>query len=199
MVLSYTFLWAFLCKDIVSDDGIITKEFLGVTVIALVPDMAEIVNGVGFALQNNIALSIEVGSSIAVQVCLLQMPILVALSEIFSSKFPSPDGKVSLVHRVISWTYPAHHCLSFAGQFAMVFSDIYLWSVLFSVVLMNYVCQQASHAMEEKTLPCSYFFLKIFMDGKSDYFQGTALMIVYVVLISMVRSFYVIVSYRLSH
>lgn len=51
----------------------VPEEFMGLLVIALLPDAAEIVNGVQFARQNNIALSIEIGSSIAVQVCMLQV------------------------------------------------------------------------------------------------------------------------------
>ena len=63
--------------------GSVSEVFIGATVVALVPDIAEIVNGIQFALQNNVALSIEIGSSIAVQVCLLQMPVLVFVSELF--------------------------------------------------------------------------------------------------------------------
>lgn len=55
---------------------------MGLLVVAMLPDVAEIVNGIQFARQNNIALSIEVGSSLAVQVCLIQMPVLVFISEV---------------------------------------------------------------------------------------------------------------------
>ncbi|KTF91814.1 hypothetical protein cypCar_00013158 [Cyprinus carpio] len=92
----------------------------GVTVLAMVPEIPEIVNGVQFALQNTISLSFEVGSCIAVQVCMIQIPILV-LFNIF-----------------------------YDVGFVLIFSDLHLWASIFSVIVVNY----------------------IFMDGKSDYFQG---------------------------
>ncbi|XP_060699100.1 cation/H+ exchanger protein 1 isoform X3 [Hemiscyllium ocellatum] len=128
------------CAELVSEhinpllsNSAISSYFLGVTVLAMVPELPEIVNGIQFALQNNISLSLEVGSSIAVQVCMLQIPILVLFSVIY------PVG------------------------FNLLFSDLHLWASIFSVILMNY----------------------IFMDGKCDYFQGTALVVVYLIIISM--------------
>lgn len=41
---------------------------------------AEYVNAIGFALQNNVALSIEIGSSGSIQTALIQVPILVFFS-----------------------------------------------------------------------------------------------------------------------
>eukprot|EP00117_Sycon_ciliatum_P035416 scpid30741/ scgid26858/ Low affinity vacuolar monovalent cation/H(+) antiporter; Vacuolar Na(+)/H(+) exchanger len=111
----------------------ISADFIGVTLLAIVPDIPEIVNGVQFAMQNNISLSIEVGSSIAVQVCLLQIPILVWVDAIYGIGFH------------------------------LVFNDTQLWTVIFGVLVMNY----------------------IFMDGKSDYFQGVILVIVYIILVTI--------------
>ncbi|XP_078275671.1 cation/H+ exchanger protein 1 isoform X1 [Rhinoraja longicauda] len=128
------------CAELVSEhidpllsSSAISPYFLGVTVLAMVPELPEIVNGIQFALQNNISLSLEVGSSIAVQVCMLQIPILVLFSAIY------PVG------------------------FNLLFSDLHLWASIFSVILMNY----------------------IFMDGKCDYFQGTALVVVYLIIMAM--------------
>ena len=86
---------------------------------ALLPDVAEIVNGIKFALEDNIALSIEIGSSIAVQVCLLQVPILVFVSEL------------SLVQQESD---PMKH-------FTLIFPDLQVFAVFFSAILMNYVFQ----------------------------------------------------------
>ncbi|XP_071808099.1 uncharacterized protein [Asterias amurensis] len=107
--------------------------FFGVTILAIVPDIPEMVNGVQFALKNNVNLSIEIGSSVAVQVTLLQVPILILADAI----------------------YPLH--------FYMIFSDVHIWSVIISAIIMNY----------------------IFIDGKSNYFQGAMLCIVYFMLLSM--------------
>lgn len=117
-------------EDIIKGSRI-TETFIGVTVIAVVPEIPEIINGIQFALKNNINLSLEIGSSIAVQVCLLQIPVLV----------------------VIDWIYPL--------SFSLLFNDIHLWSVILSVIIMNYT----------------------FVDGKSDYFQGSMLCIVYLILL----------------
>ncbi|XP_065835575.1 uncharacterized protein [Oscarella lobularis] len=119
-------------QSILGSSGV-SETFIGVTLLALVPDLPEIVNGIQFALHNNIALSIEVGSSIAVQVCLLQIPVLV----------------------LFEWFYSV--------GFVLRFNNVSLWSVLMSTLLMNY----------------------IYMDGKSDYFQGTALVSVYTIFIAM--------------
>ncbi|XP_013395905.1 putative cation exchanger C521.04c [Lingula anatina] len=117
----------------VLENSSVSLYFLGVTLLALVPDIPEVVNGIQFALQNNVNLSIEVGTTTAVQVCMLQMPLLVLLDLI----------------------YPV--------DFYLIFSDLHLWAVIFSVIVMNYV----------------------FQDGKSNYFQGSALFMVYVLLILM--------------
>ncbi|XP_072291427.1 uncharacterized protein [Eucyclogobius newberryi] len=111
----------------------VSQYFIGVTVLAMVPEIPEIVNGIQFALQNNISLSLEVGSCIAVQVCMLQIPLLV-----FFNAF---------------WDV----------GFVLLFSDLHLWASIFSVIVVNY----------------------IFMDGKSDYFQGTALVVVYLILLAL--------------
>ncbi|KAL6116797.1 uncharacterized protein ACO6RY_14741 [Pungitius sinensis] len=111
----------------------ISQYFISVTVLAMVPELPEIVNGIQFALQNNISLSLEVGSCIAVQVCMIQIPLLVLFNAFYDVGF------------------------------VLVFSDIHLWASIFSVILVNY----------------------IFMDGKCDYFQGTALVVVYLILLAL--------------
>lgn len=111
----------------------ISQYFIGVTLLAMVPELPEIVNGIQFALQNNISLSLEVGSCIAVQVCMIQIPLLVLFNAFCDVGF------------------------------VLLFSDIHLWASIFSVILVNY----------------------IFMDGKCDYFQGTALVVVYFILMAL--------------
>lgn len=111
----------------------ISQYFIGVTILAMVPEIPEIVNGIQFALQNNISLSLEVGNCIAVQVCMLQIPLLVLFNVFYDVGF------------------------------VLVFSDLHLWSSIFGVILVNY----------------------IFMDGKSDYLQGTALVVVYLILMAL--------------
>ncbi|XP_058046611.1 uncharacterized protein LOC131202073 isoform X1 [Ahaetulla prasina] len=87
----------------------VSQYFIGVTVLAMVPEIPELINGIQFALQNNISLSIEIGNCIAVQVCMLQIPILV----LFTVFYPT--------------------------DFILVFSDLHVYASMFSVVLMNYI------------------------------------------------------------
>ncbi|NWU98094.1 VNX1 protein, partial [Upupa epops] len=104
------------CADLATEhispiltNSTISQYFIGVTVLAMVPELPEIVNGIQFALQNNLSLSIEIGSCIAVQVCMLQIPILV----LFTIFYPT--------------------------NFTLVFSDLHVYASMFSVVLMNYI------------------------------------------------------------
>ncbi|XP_030646131.1 low affinity vacuolar monovalent cation/H(+) antiporter [Chanos chanos] len=129
-----------LCADLTTEHiqpilnhPAISQYFIGVTVVAMIPEIPEIVNGIQFALQNNISLSLEVGSCIAVQVCMIQIPLLILFNVFYEVGF------------------------------VLVFSDLHLWTSIFSVILVNY----------------------IFMDGKSDYFQGTALVVVYLILLAL--------------
>jgi Ca2+/H+ antiporter len=50
--------------------------------IAIVPTITEIINACKFALHNQIGTSIEIGSTVAVQTALLQIPLLIILTEI---------------------------------------------------------------------------------------------------------------------
>lgn len=114
---------------------------------------AEYVNAIGFALQNNVALSIEIGSSGSVQIALLQVPILV-----FFSAFSN--------HLCVA---PRHHCSRAHAtprsrgyhSFTMVFPMLDVFAVVFSVVIVNYVG----------------------IEGRSNYFTGAGLIITWSILI----------------
>jgi Ca2+:H+ antiporter len=66
--------------DVVLENVDIDEKFLGMTLFALVPNTTEFLNAISFAMNGNIALSMEIGSAYALQVCLLQIPALVAWS-----------------------------------------------------------------------------------------------------------------------
>ncbi|VDI72897.1 Hypothetical predicted protein, partial [Mytilus galloprovincialis] len=128
-----------VCADIVTDNiqnflnsTQLSTYFVSVTFLSLIPALPEIVNGIQFALQNNINLGIEIGTSVAIQVCTIEVPLLVLVDII----------------------YPF--------ELYMVFNQVHLWSVFFAVIVINYT----------------------FQDGKSDYFQGTMLLFVYLILLS---------------
>lgn len=129
-----------LCGDLISDNiqpllekSGLSEYFIGVTMLSLVTELPEVVNGIQFALQNNVNLGIEIGSSTAIQVALVQVPMLVLVDLIY------PMG------------------------FHLIFAEVHLWAVLFSVIVINY----------------------IFQDGKSDYFQGSIVVFIYILLMMM--------------
>ena len=68
--------------DVVLESSDIDEKFLGITLFALVPNTTEFLNGISFAMNGNIALSMEIGSAYALQVCLLQVPALVLFSAV---------------------------------------------------------------------------------------------------------------------
>ncbi|KAK3321330.1 Sodium/calcium exchanger protein-domain-containing protein [Cercophora scortea] len=69
--------------DVVLESIEIDEKFLGITLFALVPNTTEFLNAISFAMNGNIALSMEIGSAYALQVCLLQIPALVLFSAVY--------------------------------------------------------------------------------------------------------------------
>jgi Ca2+:H+ antiporter len=88
--------------DVVLQNFDIGEKFLGITLIALVPNTTEFLNGISFAMNGNIALSMEIGSAYALQVCLLQIPALVLYSAVIG-RFIDPDD---LVDHTFSLIFP---------------------------------------------------------------------------------------------
>ncbi|KAJ5683168.1 hypothetical protein N7462_006333 [Penicillium macrosclerotiorum] len=70
--------------DVVLESVDIDEKFLGITLFALVPNTTEFLNAISFAMNGNIALSMEIGSAYALQVCLLQVPALVLFSALYT-------------------------------------------------------------------------------------------------------------------
>lgn len=66
--------------DVVLNGSGIDEKLLGVLLFALVPNTTEFMNAMSFAINGNISLSMEIGSAYALQVCLLQIPAMVAFS-----------------------------------------------------------------------------------------------------------------------
>jgi len=98
--------------DVVLDGSGIPEKFLGISLFALVPNTTEFMNAISFALNGNIALrlvktsprepvlnvlfSMEIGSAYALQVCLLQIPAMVAFTWWYG------QGKTILVHHAFT-------------------------------------------------------------------------------------------------
>ncbi|OAK97889.1 hypothetical protein IQ06DRAFT_280708 [Phaeosphaeriaceae sp. SRC1lsM3a] len=77
--------------DAVLDGSAIDEKFLGITLFALVPNTTEFLNAISFAMNGNIALSMEIGSAYALQVCLLQIPAVVFFSAVHATSIPASE------------------------------------------------------------------------------------------------------------
>eukprot|EP00127_Corallochytrium_limacisporum_P006341 Clim_evm52s225 gene=Clim_evmTU52s225 len=115
----------------------VSEVFIGVTLIAVIPNVAEIINGIQFALQNQVDLSIEIGNSIAVQVCLVQIPVLVAFSAFLD--------------------FPAHE------SFVLIFPDLQFFSVVFAAFIINFLHQDSTSNYFQGTVLFSTYVIFIIM------------------------------------
>ncbi|OQV04076.1 hypothetical protein CLAIMM_09022 isoform 2 [Cladophialophora immunda] len=88
--------------DVVLDSVDIDEKFLGITLFALVPNTTEFLNGISFAMNGNIALSMEIGSAYALQVCMLQLPALVLFSAL---RWPFIDPQ-NLIDHTFNLIFP---------------------------------------------------------------------------------------------
>lgn len=106
-------------------------------------------------MNGNIALSMEIGSAYALQVCLLQVPALVVFSALYTSyTFVSGGtGDASVV------SSSAEEIASHA--FTLIFPQWDMVTVILCVVLLSYV----------------------YSEGKSNYFKGSILILSYLVVL----------------
>ncbi|KAF8635987.1 hypothetical protein AX15_000150 [Amanita polypyramis BW_CC] len=107
--------------DVILKGSGIDEKFLGVTLFALVPNTTEFMNAMSFALNGNIALSMEIGSAYALQVCLLQIPAMVAFS---------------------AW-YDPEHMGEVARTFTLIFPKWDVIALILSMFLMTYTYIEA--------------------------------------------------------
>ncbi|SCU99090.1 LANO_0F00760g1_1 [Lachancea nothofagi CBS 11611] len=150
ILLGATFLYAIIAEILVDCVDNVLKQFpsldpkfLGLTVFALVPNSTEFLNAISFAIHGNVALSMEIGSAYALQVCLLQIPALVVFSILYTLNVPTD----TIVIR--------------DQMFSLVFPRWDLLACMVSVFLFTY----------------------LYAEGKSNYFKGSILILLYSVII----------------
>lgn len=197
------------CVDDVLKSIAINPKFLGLTIFALVPNTTEFVNAFSFAMHGNVALSMEIGSAYALQVCLLQIPIVVLYSVWnFTKEYNGESNLPMLISKAVdgSWVglprishlfgLPSHASNmndnisnpienAIAGTFGIAggISSIDLESFqnigvdkIFSLIF--------PHWDFIASLVGVYMFTYIYTEGKSNYFKGSILIFLYLVLIS---------------
>ncbi|KAF9427630.1 hypothetical protein BGZ76_002244 [Entomortierella beljakovae] len=143
VLITCTVLYSIIAEILVNSvDAVssIDEKLLGLTLFALVPNVTEFMNAISFAMYGNIALSMEIGSAYALQVCLIQIPAMVAVSAWLNY------GKTEI------WKY----------TFNLVFPRWDVFAMLFSVFLLTYT----------------------YIEGKSNYFKGSILILSYCVLMA---------------
>lgn len=112
------------CVDAVLENvPSLNPKFLGLTIFALVPNTTEFLNAISFAMHGNVALSMEIGSAYALQVCLLQIPALVLYSVLYTWKMDFSD--ISIRDMMFSLVFPKWDLIA---SMASVFLFTYLYA-----------------------------------------------------------------------
>ncbi|OBT79178.1 hypothetical protein VF21_01804 [Pseudogymnoascus sp. 05NY08] len=144
ILMSATILYALIAEilvdtvDVVLQGFAVDEKFLGITLFALVPNTTEFLNAISFAMNGNIALSMEIGSAYALQVCLLQIPALVLFSAVTAAYVEGGDA----VEKTFNLIFP---------QWDMV-------TVILCVFLLSYMYGEGkSNYFKGSILILSYF------------------------------------------
>lgn len=197
------------CVDDVLKSIAINPKFLGLTIFALVPNTTEFVNAFSFAMHGNVALSMEIGSAYALQVCLLQIPIVVVYSVWnFTKAYTTTNGTSMLISKefIGEWHgFPRLSQLigltkssannnqvlnpiadSIAGTFGSINTNILSLDndKLEKIGVEKIFSLIFPHWDFIASLLGVYMFTYIYTEGKSNYFKGSILIFLYIVLIS---------------
>lgn len=127
VLLSCTVLYAIIAEilvdavDVVLEGSGLDLKLLGVTLFALVPNATEFMNAMSFAINGNIALSMEIGSAYALQVCLIQIPAMVAFSAFYNA------NRIASVH----------------DSFTLIFPRWDVIAIIFAIFLLTYTYIEA--------------------------------------------------------
>ncbi|KAL8868436.1 MAG: hypothetical protein Q9174_004995 [Haloplaca sp. 1 TL-2023] len=157
ILLGATILYAVIAEilvntvDVVLESVDIDEKFLGITLFALVPNTTEFLNAISFAMNGNIALSMEIGSAYALQVFLLQIPALVLFSAVHGQYLDAQD----LIDHTFNLIFP---------QWDMV-------TVILCVFLLSYVYGEGkSNYFKGSILVLTYLVIVVgfYMSGFSS-------------------------------
>ncbi|WEW59421.1 hypothetical protein PRK78_004893 [Emydomyces testavorans] len=147
ILLGATLLYAVIAEilvntvDVVLESVDVDEKFLGITLFALVPNTTEFLNAISFAMNGNIALSMEIGSAYALQVCLLQIPALVLFSALQTRFYVEPADLLS-------------------HSFNLIFPQWDMITVILCVFLLSYVYGEGkSNYFKGSILLLTYLFV----------------------------------------
>jgi Ca2+:H+ antiporter len=170
--------------DVILKDSGIQEKFLGITLFALVPNTTEFMNAISFALNGNIALrynrytlvhwnicmlifiifsSMEIGSAYALQVCLLQIPAMVAFSAWYDPVNMGESAKTFRYVEINYYYYYYYLTSIFFFSTSLIFPRWDVIAIILSMFLMTYT----------------------YIEAKSNYHRGSIL------ILRLVRSIFV--------
>ncbi|PNS15756.1 Low affinity vacuolar monovalent cation/H(+) antiporter [Sphaceloma murrayae] len=130
--------------DSVLDNVDIDEKFVGITLFALVPNTTEFLNAISFAMNGNIALSMEIGSAYALQVMLLQVPALVLFTAIQGFNGTWTEAEAAM------------------HSFSLIFPQWDMVTVILGLFLMNYVVGEGkSNYFKGSMLVLSYLVVLV--------------------------------------
>ncbi|KAI4153779.1 MAG: hypothetical protein LQ340_002103 [Diploschistes diacapsis] len=164
ILLGATVLYAIIAEilvntvDVVLENIDIDEKFLGITLFALVPNTTEFLNAISFAMNGNIALSMEIGSAYALQVCLLQIPALVLYSAVYG--------------RYIDPTELINH------TFNLIFPQWDMVTVILCVFLLSYVYGEGKSNYFKGSILCLAYFvivLGFYLSGFSNQMEANGI------------------------
>ncbi|TPX62674.1 hypothetical protein PhCBS80983_g00307 [Powellomyces hirtus] len=191
VLLGCTVLYSLVAEVLISSvDDVVEKmgigeKVLGVTLFSWVPLVTEFYNAIAFAMNNNIALSLEIGSAYVMQAAMLQIPVIIFFSNWYFPIVPSPTQPSSqgvhieqtgsplqkLFNTILggvpgssgippsSLQLPETHHAASRG-FTLIFPRWDLYAVFFGTFILTYV----------------------YIEGKANYFKGAMLLGAYAVL-----------------
>ncbi|PSK55886.1 Low affinity vacuolar monovalent cation/H(+) antiporter [Elsinoe australis] len=139
--------------DSVLDNVDIDEKFVGITLFALVPNTTEFLNAISFAMNGNIALSMEIGSAYALQVMLLQVPALVLFTAVQGVRGTWTEAEAAM------------------HSFSLIFPQWDMVTVILGLFLMNYVVGEGkSNYFKGSMLVLSYLVVLVgfWFTGYSD-------------------------------
>ncbi|KAJ3022153.1 hypothetical protein HKX48_006889 [Thoreauomyces humboldtii] len=194
VLLACTVLYSLVAEVLISSvDDVVEKlgigeKVLGVTLFSWVPLVTEFYNAIAFAMNNNIALSLEIGSAYVMQAAMLQIPVIIAFSSIYFPIILRPGSHAhgfaatDVVPRSSSPIYNLYTVLTTAAPpasdidssqlqpsasfhhgtegFTLIFPRWDLYAVFFGTFILTYV----------------------YIEGKANYFKGAMLLGAYTVL-----------------
>jgi Ca2+:H+ antiporter len=116
-----------------------SQEFIGLTFIAITPNLAEYLNAMLFAWRGDLDLSLEISGQGAVQVALLQVPLLVLVSSILAKS-------------------------GHTGGFTLIFPMMHLVVIVFAIIVRNEIVwdSRANYFMGAALLACWLLLIAAF-------------------------------------